>query len=89
MRVIVTVYGLDRVGIIYGVCKLLAEANVNILDINQTVMQEFFVMTMLADMNGATKELVKLREQLNELGEQIGVTIRIQSEDIFTSMHTI
>lgn len=89
MRVIVTVYGLDRVGIIYGVCKLLAEANVNILDISQTVMQEFFVMTMLADMNGATKELVKLREQLNELGEQIGVTIRIQSEDIFTSMHTI
>lgn len=89
MRVIVTVYGLDRVGIIYGVCKLLAEANVNILDINQTVMQEFFVMTMLADMNGATQELVKLREQLNELGEQIGVTIRIQSEDIFTSMHTI
>ena len=89
MRVIVTVYGLDRVGIIYGVCKLLAEANVNILDISQTVMQEFFTMTMLADMNGATKELVKLREQLNELGEQIGVTIRIQSEDIFTSMHTI
>ena len=89
MRVIVTVYGLDRVGIIYGVCKLLAEANVNILDISQTVMQEFFVMTMLADMNGATQELVKLREQLNELGEQIGVTIRIQSEDIFTSMHTI
>ena len=89
MRVIVTVYGLDRVGIIYGVCKLLAEANINILDISQTVMQEFFVMTMLADMNGATKELVKLREQLNELGEQIGVTIRIQSEDIFTAMHTI
>ena len=89
MRVIVTVYGLDRVGIIYGVCKLLAEANVNILDISQTVMQEFFTMTMLADMSGATKELVKIREQLNELGKEIGVTIRIQSEDIFTSMHTI
>ena len=89
MRVIVTVYGLDRVGIIYGVCKLLAEANVNILDISQTVMQEFFTMTMLADMTGATKELVKLREQLNELGKEIGVTIRIQSEDIFTAMHTV
>ena len=89
MRVIVTVYGLDRVGIIYGVCKLLAEANVNILDISQTVMQEFFTMTMLADMTGATKELVKLREQLNELGREIGVTIRIQSEDIFTAMHTV
>ena len=89
MRVIVTVYGLDRVGIIYGVCKLLAEANVNILDISQTVMQEFFTMTMLADMSGATKELVKLLEQLNELGKEIGVTIRIQSEDIFTAMHTV
>ena len=89
MRVIVTVYGLDRVGIIYGVCKLLAEANVNILDISQTVMQEFFTMTMLADMSGATRELVKLREQLNELGKEIGVTIRIQSEDIFTAMHTV
>ena len=65
MRVIVTVYGLDRVGIIYGVCKL------------------------LADMSGATKGLVKLREQLNELGKEIGVTIRIQSEDIFTAMHTV
>ena len=89
MRVIVTVYGLDRVGIIYGVCKLLAEANVNILDISQTGMQESFTMTMLADMSGATKELVKLREQLNELGKEIGVTIRIQSEDIFTAMHTV
>ena len=89
MRVIVTVYGLDRVGIIYGVCKLLAEANVNILDISQTVMQEFFTMTMLADMSGATKELVKIREQLNELGKEIGVTIRIQSEEIFTAMHTV
>ena len=89
MRVIVTVYGLDRVGIIYGVCKLLAEANVNILDISQTVMQEFFTMTMLADMSGATQELVKLREQLNELGKEIGVTIRIQSEELFTAMHTV
>ena len=89
MRVIVTVYGLDRVGIIYGVCKLLAEANVNILDISQTVMQEFFTMPTLADMSGATQELVKLREQLNELGKEIGVTIRIQSEEIFTAMHTV
>ena len=89
MRVIVTVYGLDRVGILYGVCQLLAEAHINILDISQTVMQEFFVMTMLADMNGATQELVKVRAQLDELGKELGVTIRIQSEDIFTAMHTV
>ncbi len=89
MRVIVTVYGLDRVGIIYGVCKLLAQANINILDISQTVMQEFFTMTMLADMSGATEELVAIRASLNELGKELGVAIRIQSEDIFTAMHTV
>ena len=89
MRVIVTVYGLDRVGIIFGVCKLLAQANVNVLDISQTVMQEFFTMTMLADMSAATQDLVVIREQLNELGKELGVSIRIQSEDIFTPMHTV
>ena len=89
MRSIVTVIGQDRVGIIAEVCAMLAAQNVNILDISQTVMQEFFTMTMLADMSGATKELVKLREQLNELGKEIGVTIRIQSEDLFTAMHTV
>ena len=89
MRVIVTVYGLDRVGIIYGVCRLLAQANINILDISQTVMQEFFTMTMLADMSAATEEMTAIRAQLNELGEELGVHIRIQSEDIFTAMHTV
>lgn len=89
MRVIVTVYGLDRVGIIYGVCRLLAQANINILDISQTVMQEFFTMTMLADMSAATDDLVTVRERLNCLGQELGVTIRIQSEDLFTAMHTV
>ena len=89
MRAIITVTGKDTTGIIARVCTCLAENDVNILDISQTVMQEFFTMTMLADMSGATKELVKLREQLNELGKEIGVTIRIQSEDIFTAMHTV
>ncbi len=89
MRVIVTVYGLDRVGIIYGVCRLLAQANINVLDISQTVMQEFFTMTMLADMSAATQELTTIRTQLNELGKELGVHIRIQSEDLFTAMHTV
>ena len=88
-KVIITVIGKDTVGIIAKVCTYLADHNVNILDISQTVMQEFFTMTMLADMSGATRELVKLREQLNELGKEIGVTIRIQSEEIFTAMHTV
>ena len=89
MRVIVTVYGLDRVGIIYGVCKLLAEANINVLDISQTVMQEFFTMTMLADTTGSDTPIETLRRQLDALGQELGVTIRIQSEDIFTAMHTV
>lgn len=89
MRVIVTVYGLDRVGIIYGVCRVLAQCNINILDISQTVMQEFFTMTMLADTTGSNVEIGAVREQLNELGKELGVTIRIQSEEIFTAMHTV
>lgn len=89
MRVIVTVYGLDRVGIIYGVCRVLAQANINILDISQTVMQEFFIMTMLADTSKASSDIGVVREQLNELGKELGVTIRIQSEEIFTAMHTV
>lgn len=89
MRVIVTVYGLDRVGIIYGVCRLLAKANINVLDISQTVMQELFTMTMLADMSEATEEMTTIRARLDELGKELGVHIRIQSEDIFTAMHTV
>ena len=89
MRVIVTVYGLDRVGIIYGVCKLLAEANINVLDISQTVMQEFFTMTMLADTSASDTPIDELRRSLDALGKELGVAIRIQSEDIFTAMHTV
>ena len=89
MKAIVTVIGPDRVGIIAEVCALLASYSVNIVDINQTVMQEFFTMTMLADMSAATEELTAIRAQLNELGEELGVHIRIQSEDLFTAMHTV
>ena len=89
MRAIVTVIVKDRVGIIADVCSLLAKNSVNILDISQTVMQEFFTMTMLADTTGSNVEIGAVREQLNELGKELGVTIRIQSEEIFTAMHTV
>ena len=89
MKAIVTVVGKDRVGIIGNVCMSLANFNVNVLDISQTVMQEFFTMTMLADMSKATEDLVVIRSRLNELGKELGVSIRIQSEDIFTAMHTV
>ena len=89
MRVIVTVYGLDRVGIIYGVCKLLAEANVNILDISQTVMQEFFTMAMLIDLEKSRLPIAELSDQLAALGKEMGLVVRTQREDIFTLIHRV
>ena len=89
MRAIVTVYGVDRVGIICGVTTCLAKYQVNILDISQTVMQEFFTMTMLADTSSATASLDTIREALEEVGASLGVSTRIQSEEIFNAMHKI
>ena len=89
MRVIVTVYGLDRVGIIYGVCKLLAEANVNILDISQTVMQEFFTMAMLIDLEKSKLPVAELSDKLAAIGNEMGLVVRTQREDIFTLMHRV
>ena len=89
MRVIVTVYGLDRVGIIYGVCKLLAEANVNILDISQTVMQEFFTMTMLVDLGDIDVVFAELQNQFVELSAELGVQITMQREEVFKFMYRL
>lgn len=89
MRAIVTVLGHDRKGIIAEVCSLLASTDNNILDINQTVMQEFFSMTMLIDTSDCTIPFAKLSDQLAEKGKEMGLNIRIQREDIFTSMHRV
>ncbi|MBQ9988291.1 MAG: ACT domain-containing protein [Clostridia bacterium] len=89
MRAIVTVIGTDRVGIIASICILLSGMNVNILDINQTVMQEFFTMTMLVDLSACTAPFAELAEQLSKKGEEMALNIRIQREDIFTAMHTL
>ena len=89
MRAIVTVVGPDRVGIIAEVCTLLASLGVNIVDISQTVMQEFFTMNMLADTAAATCPFGELADALAKKGEQMGLSIRIQREDIFTAMHQI
>ena len=89
MRAIVTVIGQDRVGIIAGVSNALAQKQVNIMDISQTIMQEYFTMIMLVDldrMNGAFAELV---QGLNEEGERLGVSIKVQHEEIFKSMHHV
>lgn len=89
MKAIVTVIGKDCVGIIAAVCTLLSERNVNVLDISQTVMQDYFTMMMLVDAGAATVPFAALKEELAAAGEARGLDIRIQREDIFNSMHRI
>ena len=89
MKAIVTVIGKDKPGIIAGVCTLFAESDVNILDISQTVMQDFFTMSMLVDLTKATLSFTDLSDALTAKGEEMGVNIRIQREDIFDLMHRI
>ncbi|AVX20104.1 MAG: ACT domain-containing protein [Bacillota bacterium] len=88
-RAIVTVLGQDRVGIIAGVTGVLAGYNVNILDIRQTIMQEFFTMMMLVDLEEATIDFSALAAALDAKGQELGVQVRIQQEDIFRYMHRI
>ena len=89
MNAIVTVIGKDKVGIIAAVCALLAENNVNILDISQTIVSGYFNMMMITDISGATKDVAEISQNLKELGQDMGLVIRCQLEDIFTSMHRI
>ncbi len=89
MRAIITVIGKDKAGIIAEICTLLAKSKINILDISQTVMQGFFTMTMLADLTESTKEFSALSDSLKAKGEEMGLNIRIQREDIFDLMHKV
>ena len=89
LRAIVTVVGKHRVGIIAEICVLLSSFGVNILDINQTVMQEFFTMSMLVDTTQATVEFGDLVENLSKKGEEMGMKIRVNREDLFNAMHKI
>lgn len=88
-RVIVTVLGRDRVGIIAGVAKVLAENNINILDISQTILQEFLAMILIADMSLSKIELNELKNLLDQKGKELGVRIDAQHEDVFRFMHRI
>ena len=89
MRAVVTVMGNDKPGIIAKTSTLLAENNVNILDITQTIVQNIFTMVMLVDISQSKQEVSVLADSLNTLGTDLGVEIRIQHEDIFNSMHRI
>lgn len=89
MRAIVTVIGKDRVGIIAGVSTILAENNANILDISQTILQEYFTMMMLVDVGGILGTFQNMQRLLDGKGNELGVSIKMQHEDIFNSMHKI
>ncbi|WP_438445713.1 ACT domain-containing protein [Gorillibacterium sp. sgz5001074] len=89
MKGIITVLGKDRVGIIAKVCTYLADQNVNILDISQTIVQGFFNMMMIVDVSGSNKSFETLVEDLQDVGHSIGVEIKLQNEEIFNIMHRI
>ena len=89
MQVVLTIVGKDKVGITAKVTNALAEMNINIININQNIMQGFFNMVLIADMEGANVTLAEAREVMEKLGEEIGVEIRLQSEEIFAAMHRI
>ena len=89
MKAIVTVVGQDRVGIIAAVCIKLAEMNVNVLDISQTILDGKFTMVMAVDAANANVGFEELAAQLRELGEGMELSIRIQREEIFDAMHRI
>jgi ACT domain-containing protein len=88
-KTIITVVGKDTVGIIAKVCTYLADNGVNILDISQTIVQEYFNMMMIVDMKMAAKPFAEIADELDKLGESIGVKIKCQHEEIFTKMHRI
>ena len=89
MKAIVTVVGKDQVGIIAAVAIKLAEYNVNILDISQTVMQGYFTMMMVVDVSAASVPVAELAVCMEKMGKEKNLSIRLQREDIFEAMHRI
>lgn len=89
MRAVITVLGKDKIGIIYNITSVLAKYGVNILDISQTIMQDFFSMVMIVDIENSTVIFGELQSELEKKGIEIGLSARIQHEDIFNSMHQV
>lgn len=88
-KCIVTVLGKDTVGIVAKTCTYLAENNINILDISQTIIQGYFNMMVIADVSGLEKDFKVLCEEMEKMGDEIGVSIRCQREEIFEKMHRL
>ncbi len=86
---IVTVTGVDRVGIIARLAGAMAKANVNIVDVNQKIMEDYFVMTMAVDISEATMEISNIRKTLDKIGKDMSLQITIHDENIFKAMHRV
>ena len=89
MKAVVTVIGLDSVGILARVSSVCAEHNANVIDVTQSVMQKLFTMIMLIDISDLNSDFAALQSSFNALGEEIGMKIRIMHEDVFNPMHHI
>lgn len=89
MRAILTVIGKDKVGIVYKVSKILSDAKVNILDINQTLMAEYFTMVVLLDFNNSEKTLIDVQNDFERLGKELNLDIKLQNEEIFNNIYNI
>ena len=89
MKAVITVTGVDKIGIIANVSGVLAKSSVNIEDISQTTMQGYFMMYMLADISKMTVPFGELAEKMSDLGKEMGLEIRIQKDEIFKAMHSV
>ena len=89
MRAIITVIGKDKVGIVAGITTELTKYNINIIDINQTIMEEFFFFFLMVDLSKAKESFDEIKKALVLEGKSLGVDVKIQREEIFNSMHTV
>ena len=89
MKAIISVFCKDRIGIIADICTLVSSMRVNILDLNQTVMDGIFTMVMLVDTSTSEMPFEEIKASLEENGQKLGMSVRIQREDIFEAMHRI
>ena len=88
-RFVITVIGLDRVGIVAGISRVMAEHGFNIADIRQTIMDDLFTMIMLAEVKAESFELAAFQEAMSAVGKELGVQVIVQHEDVFRFMHRI
>ena len=89
MKAILTVIGQDKVGIVAGISNKLLDLNINILDVNQTIMDKYFTMIMMLDLRESNTPFDEIKSSLVARGEELGVEVKIQREEIFNSMHTL